>query len=109
MPTPLQPSPAGARAIGAKILLVDDDQELTEALALERAGFRPFRAASLPAALDMFDAERPDLALLDTNGLEVADYDREGGTLKVRGKMTGAATRRQSVLPSLFHLPYRGR
>lgn len=52
-----------------KVLLVDDDRELTDLLrfAFDRAGFEPLVAHDSPSALRLFDSERPDLVILDIN------------------------------------------
>jgi DNA-binding response OmpR family regulator len=73
------------------ILLVDDGhQELTETIAraVQLAGFRPLRASSPPAALDVCDAERPDLAVLDVNlgqwsGLDVLEQLRKRSSMPI--------------------------
>lgn len=61
-----------------KILIVDDDDELRELIgfALRQAGYFVLHAADGMAALRVFDAEQPDLVILDVNlphlnGLEV--------------------------------------
>ena len=53
----------------AKILLVDDDRELTSLLefAFRRAGFTPLVANTSPAALRLYDSEHPDIVILDIN------------------------------------------
>jgi DNA-binding response OmpR family regulator len=60
-------------------MLVDDDLDLLEvtAFALQQAGFVVVKAADGAAALEVFERERPDLAVLDINmprldGFEVA-------------------------------------
>jgi DNA-binding response OmpR family regulator len=52
-----------------KILIVDDDQDLLALVgfALTQAGYAVVKAADVPAALQVFDAETPDLAILDIN------------------------------------------
>jgi len=52
-----------------KILIVDDDPDLLALVgfALSQAGFVVVKAADVPAALKVFHAEAPDLALLDIN------------------------------------------
>lgn len=52
-----------------KILVVDDDADLLSliAFALTQAGFAVVKAADAPAALRVFEAEAPDLAILDIN------------------------------------------
>jgi DNA-binding response OmpR family regulator len=52
-----------------KILIVDDDADLLTlvAFALTQAGYAVVRAADAPEALAVFDAESPDLAILDIN------------------------------------------
>jgi DNA-binding response OmpR family regulator len=52
-----------------KILVVDDDPDLLAlvAFALTNAGYGVVRAADAPAALGVFDAELPDLVVLDIN------------------------------------------
>jgi DNA-binding response OmpR family regulator len=90
MPTPLQPPHAGRPAGGAKILLVADGPEWTAALAqaLRRAGFRALHASSVPAALDVFDAQRPDLAVVEVNfgawsGLDLLEELRKRSSLPI--------------------------
>ncbi len=63
---------------GKKILVVDDESQITELLRsyLEREGYQVAVAADGEEALTMADAERPDLILLDLmlpkkNGFEV--------------------------------------
>ena len=65
---------------GAKILLVDDDRDLVETLAigLRRAGFKPETAFSAHAAIAQFERERPDAVVLDiqlgpSSGLSLLD------------------------------------
>jgi DNA-binding response OmpR family regulator len=69
-----------------KILVVDDDLELQRliAFALRQAGYLVLEAGDGPAALAMFESERPDLVLLDVNlprmnGFEVLRRLRAGG------------------------------
>jgi len=52
-----------------KILVVDDDADLLSliAFALNQAGYSVVRATDAPAALRVFEAEAPDLAILDIN------------------------------------------
>jgi DNA-binding response OmpR family regulator len=67
-----------------KILLVDDDAELLSltGFALQQAGFLFVKASDGLDALDAFQREQPDLAVLDINmprmsGLELAQKIRE--------------------------------
>jgi DNA-binding response OmpR family regulator len=67
-----------------KILLVDDDAELLSltGFALQQAGFLVVKASDGLDALDAFQREQPDLAVLDINmprmsGLELAQKIRE--------------------------------
>jgi DNA-binding response OmpR family regulator len=67
-----------------KILLVDDDPDLlaVTGFALQQAGFLVVKAADGAAALDAFQREQPDLAVLDINlpkmsGFDVAQKMRE--------------------------------
>lgn len=67
-----------------KILLVDDDPDLLSVtgFALQQAGFLVVTAVDGAAALDVFERERPDLAVLDINlpklnGFELAKRLRE--------------------------------
>jgi DNA-binding response OmpR family regulator len=69
-----------------KILVVDDDLELLRlvAFALRQAGYLVLEAGDGPAALAVFEGERPDLVLLDVNlprmnGFEVLRRIRGGG------------------------------
>jgi DNA-binding response OmpR family regulator len=52
-----------------KILIVDDDDDLRSlvAFALNQAGYAVVQAADAPVALEVFDRESPDLAVLDIN------------------------------------------
>jgi DNA-binding response OmpR family regulator len=52
-----------------KILIVDDDADLLSlvAFALTQAGYVVVKAGDVPEALGVFDAESPDLAILDIN------------------------------------------
>lgn len=52
-----------------KILLIDDDRELVDLLrfSFERVGFLALIAHDSPTALRMFDAEAPDIVVLDVN------------------------------------------
>ena len=52
-----------------KILIVDDDADLLSlvAFALTQAGSVVVKAGDVPEALRAFDAESPDLAILDIN------------------------------------------
>lgn len=52
-----------------KVLAVDDDRDLLELIgfALAQAGFLVVKAADGPSAVRMFDAEAPDLVVLDIN------------------------------------------
>jgi len=52
-----------------KILIADDDRDLLEliAFALTQAGFLVVKASDGPSAIRLFDAEGPDLAVLDIN------------------------------------------
>lgn len=67
-----------------KILLVDDDADLlaVTGFALQQAGFLVVKAADGVAALEAFQREQPDLAVLDINmprmtGFELAQKLRE--------------------------------
>ncbi len=52
-----------------KVLVVDDDRDLRELIgfALTQAGFLVVKAADGPSAVRLFDAEGPDLVVLDIN------------------------------------------
>ncbi len=52
-----------------KVLVVDDDRDLRELIgfALAQAGFLVVKAADGPSAVRLFDAEGPDLVVLDIN------------------------------------------
>jgi len=70
-----------------KILVVDDDLELLRliAFALRQAGYLIVEAQDGPSALEAFDRERPDLAILDVNmprlnGFDVLKRIRAGGS-----------------------------
>jgi two-component system response regulator VicR len=75
MPRSLEPPEPEREAVGigramarsgVKILLVDDDRDLVEALALrlQLAGFTPVPVVNLPGAIQSFESEQPDLAVL---------------------------------------------
>ncbi|MCU0976295.1 MAG: response regulator transcription factor [Steroidobacteraceae bacterium] len=73
-----------------KILVVDDDRDLLElvAFALAQAGFGVVKAMDTRAALATFDAELPNLVILDINlpsgsGLDVCRAIRERSTVPV--------------------------
>jgi DNA-binding response OmpR family regulator len=70
-----------------KILVVDDDLELLGLIAfvLRQAGYLVVQAEDGPSALAVFDAERPDLVVLDVNlprldGFEVLKRIRQQGS-----------------------------
>ncbi len=70
-----------------KILVVDDDLELLRliAFALRQAGYLVVEAQDGPSAMNAFERERPDLAILDVNmprlnGFEVLKRIRAGGS-----------------------------
>ena len=72
---------------GAKILVVDDEPSLTEALAynLRSNGFTPVVAADADAALRLFREEKPDLVLLDVmlpsgSGFDICRMIRQSGS-----------------------------
>ncbi len=90
--------PAAARS-SVKILLVDDDQDLVDALALrlKLAGFTPVPAFSLPDAIQRFERERPDLAVRDVelgpwSGLDLLKELRKRSQLPIL-MLTGLASR----------------
>ena len=60
-----------------KILLVDDDPDLlaVTGFALQQAGFLVVKAADGVAALDAFQREQPDLAVLDINLPKMSGFD----------------------------------
>lgn len=71
-----------------KILLVDDDPDLLSvtSFALRQAGFFVIQAANGVQALEAFEAEQPDLAVLDINmplmnGFELARRLRERSSI----------------------------
>ena len=70
-------------AAQAKILIVDDERDLVDAYMrlLERAGHRCFGAFDASEAIQLIDAESPDLvitdlSLPDTSGIEVVRHIR---------------------------------
>ena len=72
---------------GVKILVVDDEPSLTEALAynLRSHGFVPIVAADADAALRLFREEKPDLVLLDVmlpsgSGFDICRMIRQSGS-----------------------------
>jgi DNA-binding response OmpR family regulator len=60
-----------------KILLVDDDPDLLEVtgFALQQAGFLVVKAADGELALQAFEREQPDLAVLDVNMPRLSGFD----------------------------------
>jgi DNA-binding response OmpR family regulator len=71
--------------MGQRVLVVDDDPTVSDVVRryLERAGLHVTLAADGPAALRAFEAERPDLVVLDLmlpgiDGLEVCRRLRSG-------------------------------
>src|SRR5437867_6907175 len=60
-----------------KILVVDDDLELLRliAFALRQAGYLIVEAQDGPSAIEAFDRERPDLAILDVNMRRLNGFD----------------------------------
>jgi DNA-binding response OmpR family regulator len=71
-----------------KVLLVDDDLDLltVTGFALQQAGFLVVKASEGAAALETFEAEQPDLAVLDINmprmsGFELAQKLRQRSTI----------------------------
>jgi DNA-binding response OmpR family regulator len=60
-----------------KILLVDDDPDLlaVTGFALQQAGFLVVKAADGTSALDLFEREQPDLAVLDINLPGLSGFD----------------------------------
>jgi DNA-binding response OmpR family regulator len=67
-----------------KILIVDDDPDLLSLVgfALSQAGFVVVKAADVPAALRVFHAEAPDLALLDS-GFDICEAIRRQSRIPV--------------------------
>ena len=78
---------AGPRALSARILLVEDDAATSSAVArnLEAHDFRVTTAADVAGALRAWDAERPDLILLD---LGLPDLDGSSVVRHVRREAT---------------------
>ena len=78
---------AGERA---KILLVDDDPDVVALLAfvVEQAGYIAFTAQDGVSALDLFERERPDVAVIDINlgrssGFELLEQLRRRSDLPI--------------------------
>ncbi|MGH7923689.1 MAG: response regulator [Candidatus Binatus sp.] len=70
-------------AAQARILIVDDERDLVDAYVrlLERAGHRCFAAFDANEAIQIIDAESPDLvitdlSLPDTSGIEIVRHAR---------------------------------
>jgi DNA-binding response OmpR family regulator len=70
--------------MGAKVLIVDDDELLRSSLAfsLDQAGFEPFTAANAEDAIAIIPQKHPDIILLDImlpgmDGLEALRYFRD--------------------------------
>ncbi|MFS8609409.1 MAG: response regulator, partial [Gammaproteobacteria bacterium] len=73
-----------------KVLLVDDDPDLLSVtgFALQQAGFLVVTATDGVSAIDVFEREQPDLAVLDINmprmsGFDVARKLREKSSVPV--------------------------
>lgn len=73
-----------------KVLIADDDRDLRELIgfALAQAGFLAVKAADGPGAVRLFDAEAPDLAVLDINmpamsGFEVCQAIRARSAIPI--------------------------
>lgn len=73
-----------------KALIVDDDRDLRELIgfALTQAGFLVVKAADGPSAVRMFDAEAPDIVVLDINmpgasGFQVCEAIRARSSVPV--------------------------
>jgi len=73
-----------------KILVADDDRDLRELIgfALAQAGFLVVKAVDGPSAVRMFDAEAPDLVVLDINmpgasGFQVCEAIRARSSVPV--------------------------
>jgi DNA-binding response OmpR family regulator len=60
-----------------KVLLVDDDLDLLSvtSFALQQAGFVVVKASDGFAALEAFDSEKPDIAVLDINMPRMSGFD----------------------------------
>jgi DNA-binding response OmpR family regulator len=60
-----------------KILIVDDDPDLLEIIvfALQQAGFLPLKSTTGQRALDILQAEQPDLGILDVNMPSMNGFD----------------------------------
>jgi DNA-binding response OmpR family regulator len=60
-----------------KILIVDDDPDLLEIIvfALQQAGFLPLKSTTGQRALDILQAEQPDLGILDVNMPSMSGFD----------------------------------
>ena len=80
-----------------KVLVADDDPDLLDlvAYALTQSGYLVVKAANGVAALERFDAEQPDLAILDINMPGMSGFD------------VCAAIRTRSVAPIMM-LTVRG-
>ncbi len=73
-----------------KVLIVDDDRDLRELIgfALTQAGFLVVKAADGPSAVRIFDAEAPDVVVLDINmpgasGFQVCEAIRARSSVPV--------------------------
>ncbi len=73
-----------------KVLIVDDDRDLRELIgfALTQSGFLVVKAADGPSAVRMFDAEAPDIVVLDINmpgasGFQVCEAIRARSSVPV--------------------------
>ncbi|MGH8227629.1 MAG: response regulator transcription factor [Steroidobacteraceae bacterium] len=73
-----------------KVLVVDDDRDLRDLIgfALAQAGFLAVKAADGPSAVHMFEAEAPDLVILDINmpsmsGFQVCEAIRARSSVPV--------------------------
>jgi two-component system OmpR family response regulator len=74
---PYPPPPVSCPRVGAKILLVDDNQELLTLLSrlVEAQGWTPIAATRGRAAIDKIRAERPAAAVVDVLLPDMMGYD----------------------------------
>jgi DNA-binding response OmpR family regulator len=98
----------GAERSGVKVLLVDDDRDLVEALGLRLRleGFTPVPAYSLPGAIQRFESEQPDCAVLDVDlgqwsGLELLKELRRRTRMPIL-MLTGCASESVEALSFEF-------
>ena len=87
---PPRPALPACQLACMSVLIVEDDRDLVELLAfsLKRAGLSSLPAYDLPTAWRLFDAEQPEIVVLDVNlgawsGLQFLTELRQRSTVPV--------------------------